>query len=92
MRVMVVADGVRTHSACKFHCVALVRDWCGEAPVWSAALKALYWTDINRCLIHRITPADEQVRTWRFSEPVNALALTTNEYLLAVVLASKLVL
>jgi hypothetical protein len=92
MTVMLGTDGVGIQSAGKFHCVALVADWCGEAPLWSAALKALYWTDINRCLIHRITPEDEQVPTWRFSEPVTALALTTNECLLVVVLESRLVL
>jgi hypothetical protein len=33
-------------------CIAPVGDRCGEGPVWHASEQALYWTDINRFLIH----------------------------------------
>jgi sugar lactone lactonase YvrE len=76
----------------RFHCVAPVGDWCGEGPVWSATQQVLYWVDINRCLVHRLTPSDGNVRTWTFPEPVTALALTQSADTLAVALASKLVI
>jgi sugar lactone lactonase YvrE len=56
--------------------------------VWHAAQQALYWTDINRFLVHRYTAADDSVRTWIFDEPVTALALTDAPEKLAVVLGS----
>jgi sugar lactone lactonase YvrE len=52
----------------------------------------LYWTDINRFLIHRYDPADGDVQTWTFQEPVTALALTDRDDTLAVVLASCVIL
>ncbi|MBZ5584685.1 MAG: SMP-30/gluconolactonase/LRE family protein [Acidobacteriia bacterium] len=71
-------------------CVAPAGDRCGEAPVWHAAERALYWTDINRFLIHRFDPAGGCVRSWFFDEPVTALALTDREETLAVALGSRL--
>ena len=56
-------------------CVAATGDTCGEGAVWSAEEAAVYWTDINRFLIHRLDVADRSVRTWLFDEPVVALAL-----------------
>ena len=58
-------------------CVAPTGDVCGEGVVWNAAHAEAYWTDINRFLIHRYTPADQCVRTWFFDEPVIALSRTT---------------
>ncbi len=65
-------------------------DWCGEAPVWCAAEQSLYWTDINRFLIHRLD-SQGNVRYWFFDEPVTALALTGRAGTLAVALASRLI-
>ena len=73
-------------------CVAPTADICGEGAVWQAAGQALYWTDINRFLIHRLTPADGCVKTWFFDEPVTSLILTSAERTLAVVLGSRVVL
>jgi len=72
-------------------CVAPTGDVCGEGAVWHAAHNAVYWTDINRFLIHRYTLADQGVRTWFFDEPVTALALTAKEEALAVVLGSSVI-
>ena len=69
---------------------AAAGDWCGEGPVWCAEEQSLYWTDINRCLIHRLDAAGA-VRTWSFDEPVTALALSSQKGTLAVALASKVV-
>jgi sugar lactone lactonase YvrE len=73
-------------------CVAAAGDRCGEGAVWHAARQAVYWTDINRFLIHRLTPADQCVRTWFFGEPVTALTLTNRDEVLAVVLGSRVIL
>jgi sugar lactone lactonase YvrE len=72
-------------------CIAPTGDACGEGAVWHAAHQALYWTDINRFLIHKFTPSDQCVRTWLFDEPVTALNLTPNPETLAVVLGSSVI-
>jgi sugar lactone lactonase YvrE len=73
-------------------CVAATGDACGEGAVWHEAHQAVYWTDINRFLIHRLTLADQTVRTWFFDEPVTALILTDRPEVLAVVLGSGVIL
>jgi sugar lactone lactonase YvrE len=73
-------------------CVAPTGDVCGEGVVWHAAHSAAYWTDINRFLIHRYTPADHGVRSWFFEEPVTALTLTDRDDTLAVILGSQVIL
>jgi sugar lactone lactonase YvrE len=73
-------------------CVAPTGDVCGEGVVWHAAENALYWTDINRFLIHRYDAGSGNVKTWFFDEPVTALILTTTAATLAVVLGSRLIL
>ena len=73
-------------------CVAPTGDVCGEGVVWHAAHAAAYWTDINRFLIHRFTPADQCVRTWFFDEPVTSLTLTDRDDTLAVILGSQVIL
>jgi sugar lactone lactonase YvrE len=73
-------------------CVAPTVDRCGEGAVWHAGHASVYWTDINRFLIHRFTPADGSVRTWIFDEPVTALTLTDRDHVLTVVLGSRVIL
>jgi sugar lactone lactonase YvrE len=73
-------------------CVAPTGDRCGEGVVWHEAHRAVYWTDINRFLIHRYTLADKCVRTWFFDEPVTALTLTDRDDVLVVVLGSGVIL
>ena len=60
--------------------------------MWHASDAAVYWTDINRFLVHRFTPADQCVRTWFFDEPVTALTLTDRDDTLAVILGSQVIL
>ena len=73
-------------------CIAPTGDRCGEAVTWHAEEKAVYWTDINRFLIHRLDVAGGGVHTWLFEEPVVALALTTRPGTLLVALGSRLLL
>lgn len=73
-------------------CVAPTGDWCGEGAVWHEAEQAVYWTDINRFLIHRFDEKSGQVKSWFFDEPVTALALTDRDDLLTVALGSRVIL
>jgi sugar lactone lactonase YvrE len=73
-------------------CVAPTGDICGEGAVWHAAHNAVYWTDINRFLVHRLNLPDSSVRTWLFDEPVTALSLTDRDDVLVVVLGSCAIL
>jgi sugar lactone lactonase YvrE len=73
-------------------CVAPVGCRCGEGVIWHEGHGAVYWTDINRFLIHRLTPSDNCVRSWFFDEPVTALSLTNDDNVLVVALASRVFL
>jgi sugar lactone lactonase YvrE len=73
-------------------CVAAMGDACGEGPVWSAGENALYWTDINRFLIHRFDAGNASVKSWFFEEPVTTLVLTDRDNTIAVALGSRLIL
>ena len=42
-------------------CLAPSGDRCGEGAVWSAGENAVYWTDINRFLIHRYDLASTSI-------------------------------
>ena len=75
----------------ELRCVAPVGDITGEGAVWSAAEACIYWTDINRFLVHRMDAAGA-VLSWHFDEPATALALTDRPGTLLVALASRLVL
>lgn len=72
-------------------CLVPSGDKCGEGAVWSAAENAVYWTDINRFLIHRHDLATQSLRSWFFDEPVVAIALTSAPDRMLVALASKLI-
>ena len=73
-------------------CIASLGDHCGEGVVWSAAESAIYWTDINRFLIHRLDICSGATCDWKFDEPVVALSLTTDAEILLVALGSRLLL
>ena len=70
-------------------CVAPTGDWCGEGAVWHAAEQSLYWTDINRFIVHRYRPEAYATQSWLFDEPVVALNLTTVPGRLLIVLATR---
>jgi sugar lactone lactonase YvrE len=73
-------------------CVTPAGDWCGEGAVWHAGEQSLYWTDINRFLIHRYDSVEKTVKTWFFDRPVTAMNLTDRDDTLAVVLGSGVIL
>ena len=37
-------------------CIVPAGDVCGEAATWDAAANRVYWTDINRFLLHSHDP------------------------------------
>lgn len=76
----------------RVECLAATGDHCGEGAVWHPGHQAVYWTDINRFLIHRYSRAQCAVRTWFFDQPVTALVLTDHEDTLGVVLGSGVIL
>ena len=59
--------------------------------MWHDEGQAVYWTDINRFLIHRFDPANESVKSWLFDEPVTAVLLTDRDSTFAVVLGSRII-
>jgi len=73
-------------------CVAPVGGRCGEGVIWHPGHGAVYWTDINRFLIHRFRASDNCVRSWFFAEPVTALSLTDKDGVLLVALGSQVIL
>jgi len=73
-------------------CIVPAGDICGEAATWDAARNRLYWTDINRFLLHIHDPASGTTRTHMFDQPVVALSLTDRPGWLLVALGSGLIL
>jgi sugar lactone lactonase YvrE len=71
-------------------CIATTADWCGEDALWHAEESELFWTDNRRNLIHRYSPEDRSVQTWRFDEAV--VALTEDPGTICLVLGSCLLL
>ena len=57
-------------------CIVPAGDVCGEAATWDAAAHRIYWTDINRFLLHSHDPDSGATRTHMFDQPVVALSLT----------------
>jgi sugar lactone lactonase YvrE len=60
--------------------------------LWHSEEQAVYWTDINRFLIHRFDPDNSSVKSWLFDEPVTAVLLTDRDNTLAVCLGSRIIL
>jgi sugar lactone lactonase YvrE len=75
----------------RIRCIASTDDLCGEGCVWHPQQNAVFWTDINRGLLHRCSLSSGEVETWRFDQPVTAALLTTHEHLLALVLGGRIV-
>lgn len=73
-------------------CLAATQDICGEGCIWHPELNAVFWTDINRGLLHSYSLATGAVDTWRFDQPVTAVVLTTQPHLIGVILGGRIVL
>ncbi|MEZ2347927.1 SMP-30/gluconolactonase/LRE family protein [Terriglobus sp. RCC_193] len=73
-------------------CLAATGDLCGEGCVWHPQQNAVFWTDINRGLLHRLEIENGNVETWRFDQPVTAVVLTNRTELLVLILGGRIVL
>ena len=73
-------------------CIAATGDVCGEGIVWEQETQSIYWSDINRFLVHRYAIKDRTLRTWFFSEPVTCVLLTSRPDTLALSLGSGIAL
>ncbi len=70
-------------------CVVPAGDICGEGAVWHPEHHALYWTDINRFLLHKFLPESGTTESWFFTEPVTSANLTSDPEKLLLVLGSR---
>jgi sugar lactone lactonase YvrE len=59
------------------------RDRVGESPLWDAALRALWWVDIEACAIRRLTFDDAALASWTLPERVACVALHADGGLVA---------
>ncbi|MDX8515222.1 SMP-30/gluconolactonase/LRE family protein [Mesorhizobium captivum] len=51
------------------------KDKLGEVPVWDVAEQALYWVDIEGCLLRRLDHASGRVDEWTLPERICSFAL-----------------
>jgi len=65
---------------------------CGEGVLWEQDTECIYWTDINRFLVHRYRLQSSAVKTWFFSEPVTCVMETSHGDTLALALGSGIAL
>ena len=46
------------------------RDELGEGPIWSPSEQAIYWVDIMKPAVHRLTLRDGAIRSWTMPEMI----------------------
>jgi sugar lactone lactonase YvrE len=63
--------------------IGITRDKVGESPIWSAVDEALYWVDIETCVIRRFHPASGKVSSWNTPERVGCIVLRQGGGLIA---------
>jgi sugar lactone lactonase YvrE len=73
-------------------CIAATGDVCGEGVLWNQETQSVYWTDINRFLVHRFALKDATLKTWFFTEPVTCVMETSRTDTLALSLGSGIAL
>jgi sugar lactone lactonase YvrE len=73
-------------------CIAATGDVCGEGVLWEQDTQSIYWTDINRFLVHRYKLKDGALQTWFFSEPVTCVMETSRKDTLALSFGSGIAL
>ncbi len=56
-------------------CAFESKDILGEGPVWSVDEQALYWVDIKRALLQRLSPKTGQHDTWKMPSEIGSYAL-----------------
>jgi len=56
-------------------CVVDAKNKLGEVPVWCPQEQALYWIDVEGCLLQRFIPSLGEVRIWKMPERIGSFAL-----------------
>jgi sugar lactone lactonase YvrE len=69
-------------------CVVPSGDRCGEGITWHDSQQVIYWTDVNRFLVHRFSPRSRATESWFFEEPVTSVLQTSSDDVMLVVLGS----
>lgn len=72
-------------------CIVPSGDDCGEAVTWCPDTREVYWTDVNRFIIHSYSPDNGTTKSWQFDEPCVALALTDRPGTLVLAKGSRLI-
>lgn len=72
-------------------CTVPAGDICGEGAVWHPDEKVVYWTDVNRFLLHRYSLDEKATQSWLFPEPVISANLSGDADRLLLVLATRIV-
>ena len=62
----------------------------GECPVWSELDQALYWTDIEACVVHRFDPVSGMDDTRGLPGRVGTIALTDQPGVLVLAIENAL--
>ncbi|CRM78159.1 SMP-30/gluconolactonase/LRE family protein [Pseudomonas lurida] len=62
----------------------------GECPIWCERTERLFWTDIPGCELRALDPESGEVQRWSLPEPLGSFALTSDEDILLMGLASCL--
>jgi len=62
----------------------------GECPVWCERTERLFWTDIPGCELRALDPTSGEVQCWSLPESLGSFALTADEDVLLMGLASCL--
>lgn len=73
-----------------FETVSKEKNLLGECPVWCERTSRLYWIDIEGRTLFAHDPAGDNVRHWPLPERIGSFALTRNENVLLLGLASRL--
>lgn len=64
----------------------------GESPIWDPRLDALFWVDINSCLVHRWDAASDRVETRAMAGRPGCIALTDRPGVLVVAMEHTILL
>ena len=62
----------------EIHVAARTRNILGEVPMWDAETGALWWVDIEGCLLQRLSTHGGEVTSWTLPERIGSYALRRN--------------
>ncbi len=63
------------NSFCLTNSLIKVNDKLGECPVWNDETQKLFWTDIDRGVIHKYDPKRNRLKSYNIGKKIGCLAL-----------------